>query len=239
MSVKSQLKSIAKQVRYFGSKRYCAVCDKSANQFRTFGVTPREDAQCPFCGSLERDRLAIAFLREQTNLFNGNPKELLHVAPERFFKPLFSHAAGDGYLTADLMAKDVMEKMDITDIQHPDARFDVIYCSHVLEHVPDDRKAIREFFRVLRPDGWAVLNVPVTADATFEDPSITDPKERERLFGQDDHVRQYGPDYQDRLEEAGFVVAVSTAADFLSPGDAERHGLTNGAAGEVYYCTKP
>jgi len=136
------------------------------------------------------------------------------------------------------MAKGVMEKMDITDIQHPNGNFDIIYCSHVLEHVPDDRKAMSEFYRVLRPSGWAVLNVPITADTTYEDPSITDPDERERLFGQHDHVRRYGPDYKDRLEDAGFHVSVYSAEEFLSPSDIERQGMANGAAGEIYYCRK-
>jgi ubiquinone/menaquinone biosynthesis C-methylase UbiE len=90
--------------------------------------------------------------------------------------------------------------MDITDIQYPDNTFDVIYCSHVLEHVPDDRKAMREFARVLKPEGWAVFMVSLSEEHTIEDPSITSPAERERLFGQHDHVRRYGPDFKDRLD---------------------------------------
>ena len=155
-------------------------------------------------------------------------------------RPLFAAAAGDGYLTADLMEPHVMEKMDVCDIRHPDGTFDAIYCSHVLEHVPDDRKAMREFFRTLKPGGWAVLNVPVTVDETVEDPDETDPAERLRRFGQDDHVRRYGPDYADRLKEAGFRVTVRRPVDLL-PSEAEiaRHGLAMPmGAGEVYYCEK-
>ena len=272
MTLKTKLKSIVKRLRYFGSQRYCAVCDRSSNQFLTFrpfadlrsnnvpitwlllreidcmagilflrkslGINPRPDARCPFCRSLERHRLAIIFFREKSNLFDGQSKDFLHVAPERVFKRMFSRAIGSGYLTADLMAEGVMEKMDITDIQHPDESFNIIYCSHVLEHVPDDRKAMSEFFRVLRPSGWAVLNVPITTDVTYEDPSITDPEERERLFGQYDHVRRYGSDYKDRLEEAGFHVSVFSPRDFLSPAEIETQGMSNGAAGEIYYCRK-
>ena len=131
-----------------------------------------------------------------------------------------------------------MEKMDITEIHHQDESFDIIYCSHVLEHVPNDRKAIAEFYRTLRRSGWAVLNVPITADETFEDPSVTDPEERLRSFGQDDHVRRYGPDYKDRLEEAGFCVTVYSPQDLLSSFEVELQGMGNGAAGEIYYCTK-
>lgn len=236
--MKNSLKAIAKQLRYSGSKRYCSICDRSSNQFLSTGVNPREDARCPFCGSLERHRLVVHFLRKQTNLFDGDTKDFLHVAPESGLQRLFAKAAGSGYLTADLMAEGVMEKMDITDIHHPDESFDIIYCSHVLEHVPDDRKAIGEFFRTLRQSGWAVLNVPITADTTIEDPSITDPQERLRLFGQDDHVRRYGPDYKDRLEEAGFCVTVYSPEDLFSSSEIARQGMENGAAGEIYYCTK-
>jgi ubiquinone/menaquinone biosynthesis C-methylase UbiE len=120
--------------------------------------------------------------------------------------------------------------MDITDIDYADETFDVIYSSHVLEHVPDDRKAIRELHRVLKSDGWAILQVPITAYRTFEDPSITNPIDRLRIFGNKDHVRKYGPDFVERLKEAGFKVKVITASDFLM-------GITD-AAGEIYHCTK-
>jgi len=132
----------------------------------------------------------------------------------------------------------VMEKMDITDIKHPDDSFDVIYCSHVLEHVPDDRKAIREFRRILKPGGWAILNVPVTAEATMEDPAVTSPEERLRLYGQHDHVRRYGPDYEDRLREAGFKVTRTAPGDMLGEAERVRQGMSNGAFIDVYYCEK-
>lgn len=163
---------------------------------------------------------------------------MLHVAPEPCFKSLFAKAAGVGYLTADLNGREVMEQMDITCIRHRDASFDVIYCSHVLEHVSDDRRAIRELFRVLRSGGWAILNVPVIALHTFEDPSIIDPVERERFFGQSDHVRAYGLDYCQRLEEAGFSVSVFRPGDLLDGSDMIKYGLAAGGAGEVFYCQK-
>lgn len=118
----------------------------------------------------------------------------------------FKQLAHLDYLTADLLNPTVMVKMDITAIQYPDNTFDIIYCSHVLEHVADDRKAMRELHRVLKPDGWAVIMVPITAEKSFEDPSIIDPSARTRVFGQHDHVRRYGPDFKARLAEAGFKV---------------------------------
>ncbi len=151
---------------------------------------------------------------------------MLHVAPEKMFKKLFRQKIGSGYLTADLYDPRVMVKMDIADIQYENESFDVIYCSHVLEYVPDDKQAIREFYRVLKSNGWAILLVPITLDKTCEDPSATDPKERLRLFGQEDHVRRYGPDFSKRLEDGGFNVETIMPVDFLSAEDIKRMGIT-------------
>jgi len=144
---------------------------------------------------------------------------------------------GAGYLTGDLGKRRAMVKMDISDIQFPDETFDVVYCSHVLEHVPDDKRAMSELFRVLKNDGWAVLLVPINSKKTFEDPSIVDPKERLEVFGQEDHVRRYGPDYVDRLRDAGFFVEVFKVSDIVSQSDALQRGLTENC-GDIYYCTK-
>ncbi|MCL4743728.1 class I SAM-dependent methyltransferase [Candidatus Kuenenia sp.] len=128
--------------------------------------------------------------------------------------------------------------MDITNIQYPDQSFDVIYCSHVLEHVDDDKQAMREFFRVLKNSGWAILLVPFTSEKTYEDPSIIEPAKRLKAFGQEDHVRRYGSDYVDRLREAGFIVKVTNVNDLVNGDEAVRMGLTP-ASGEIYYyCTK-
>jgi SAM-dependent methyltransferase len=201
------------------------------------GIIPRDDAQCFHCGAAERHRLVWLYFKKRTNLFNGLPLKFLHVAPEVIFEKLLQLQLGDNYLTADLFNPRAMVKMDIMDIQYPDESFDVIYCSHVLEHVPDDRKAMREFCRVLKPTGWAMLLVPIVVERTFEDSSITDPIERTRIFGQEDHVRNYGRDYIDRLREAGFYVDQVFPADFLSREEIVRMGITE-AAGEVYFCKK-
>jgi len=159
------------------------------------------------------------------------------VAPEPCFQDRFRRLLGPGYLTADLFPGGVDVKMDICNIAYPDGSFDVVYCSHVLEHVPDDRRAMREFHRVLVPGGWAVLLVPITVAETIEDPSVSDPKERLRRFGQEDHVRCYGPDYPDRLKSAGFRVDRVLPSDFLSAAEIALMGI-NPAAGEIYFCAK-
>ena len=224
-------------IPYRGTGRWCPVCGRSSSRFREFGFVPRPDALCMHCGALERHRLAWLYLERRTDLFDGRPKRMLHVAPEYAFEPRLRKALGQGYLTADLEEWRAMVAMDIENIQMPDGSFDVVFCSHVLEHVADDRRAMREFCRVLKPGGWAILLVPITAEATVEDPSVTDPAERLRLFGQDDHVRRYGPDYVDRLREAGFNVATTRASDLVPADEAARMGLTP-AAGEIYFCTK-
>lgn len=177
------------------------------------------------------------YFARRTNLFDGRPKRVLHVAPERCFEGPLRQRLGAGYLTADLLDPGAMEQMDITNIRHPDESFDVIYCSHVLEHVPDDRQAMRELRRVLKQDGWAVLLVPITAERTIEDPTVTDPRERERAFGQHDHVRRYGPDYADRLREAGFDVLATEVPDLLERRDLIRMGLARSGA-PIYHCKR-
>jgi SAM-dependent methyltransferase len=234
------LKRAVKLVRvlsYFGKARYCSVCGNSSSHFRTSGEVPREEAECVHCGALERHRLLCLFWQKRTHLFDGKSRKMLHVAPEKCLESMLKERLGGDYLTADLFNPSAMVKMDICAIQYPEQSFDVIYCSHVLEHVPDDKQAMREFFRVLKNDGWAILNVPITGEKTFEDSSIVDPKERLKAFGQEDHVRSYGPDYVERLRDSGFTVEVIKVDDLAESDDVVRMGLTP-ASGEIYYCTK-
>lgn len=224
-------------LQYIGSGRYCPICNRNSRKFGVIGIIPRKDAQCFYCGAVERHRLVWLYFKRKTNLFSGHPLKMLHVAPEVIFEKMLRSQLGSNYLTADLYNPSAMVKMDITNIQYPDESFDVIYCCHVLEHVPDDRKAMREFFRVLKQGGWAILLVPVNAKKTFEDFSITDPAERLNNFGDPTHVRLYGPDYIERLRDAGFSVQLSRPSDFLTQEEIERMGITS-AAGEIYYCTK-
>ncbi|QQE87186.1 class I SAM-dependent methyltransferase [Azotobacter chroococcum] len=230
-------RNIIKALSHYRKGRYCPVCGKSSRRFKPFGRAVREDAQCAHCGALERHRFVWLFFQKNTNIFDDKPKKILHVAPEPCFESIFKDRLGSNYLTADLFNPRAMIKMDICDIQYPDRSFDVIYCSHVLEHVLDDKRAMRELFRVLNSNGWAILNVPISSEKTFEDPLIVDPKERLKAFGQEDHVRHYGPDYVERLRDSGFTVEITKVADLASSDDAVRMGLTQ-ASGEIYYCTK-
>lgn len=227
---------LRQRIVHFGFRYVCPVCGSHIRHFLPHGVIPRPNARCPICGALERHRLLWLFFKTQTNLFDAAPKRMLHIAPERAFVSQLQRVPGLDYLTADLQNPHAMVKMDIVDIRYPDQSFDIIYCSHVLEHVPDDRKALHELCRVLKPTGWAVLQVPITVEQTLEDPSVVDPQERERLFGQWDHVRRYGHDYAQRLEAAGFVVRAIPAT---SLGNQKQLAAIGALSSEViFFCSR-
>jgi SAM-dependent methyltransferase len=194
---------------YRGSTVYCPINNKGYRKFLPYGrVNPRPNALCPDTLSLERHRLIWLYLQNKTNFFSAKLK-MLHVAPEQCFMEHFEDLHGDNYITADIESPLAKVKMDIHDIPFPENTFDVTFCNHVMEHVNDDLKAMRELHRVLKPGGWGIIQVPFfppIPEETFEDNSITDSKERERVFGQDDHVRLYGHDYPERLRMAGFTV---------------------------------
>jgi ubiquinone/menaquinone biosynthesis C-methylase UbiE len=151
----------------------------------------------------------------------------LHVAPEYCFIKRFKALEKLDYITADLESPLADVKMDIQDMPFEDNTFDVAICNHTLEHVDDDLKAMKEFHRVLKPGGWAILNSPINENrqTTYEDPSITDPAEREKHFGQRDHVREYGLDYTDRLARAGFTIDTQEPLNELSDEEIQRYGL--------------
>ena len=182
---------------------------------------------CPRCGAQARHRALWLYLHERTNLFGGEGLSVLHFAPEHALGRRLAATPGIRYVSADLDAREAMEHFNITAIPHPDESWDVILCIHVLEHVEDDRKAMHELHRILKPEGWAIVLVPLDLDRpeTYEDPSITDPAERERAFWQSDHLRLYGRDLPDRLREAGFDVTVDTWVRGLDPSVIQRYGL--------------
>lgn len=216
----------------------CPCCGGRFRRFVPYGVRPRRPrAQCPACGAVERHRLLWLFLRERTDLLR-RPQRLLHVAPEAVFAERLRRVPGLRYVSADLASALAAVRADVQRLPFGDARFDALLCHHVLEHVPDDRGAMAELLRVLRPGGWAVLQSPIDSDraVTHEDPSVTDPRERERQFGQSDHLRQYGRDYADRLREAGFEVGAERFFKALPPEQRARYGLKGET---IWLCRRP
>ncbi|MBN1982361.1 MAG: class I SAM-dependent methyltransferase [Chitinivibrionales bacterium] len=229
-----------RKIQYFGFARYCPVCNSWVRRFGEYGRKKRRDAQCPVCKTLERHRFLWQFIKKNTTLLKKSPKKLLHFAPEPTFVSKFQKIQGLDYVTADLYDPKAMLAMDITKIEYPDESVDFFYCSHVLEHIEDDAKAISEIYRVLKKKGYAIILVPIMAEKTFEDPSVTDPVERERLFGQHDHVRLYGPDFKDRLVAAGFEVADYYIENMFSKKEIERLGLQYIPSNHmpIYLCEK-
>jgi SAM-dependent methyltransferase len=210
----------------------CPICG-FVGHFRSTGYRPiRQDARCPKCLSLERHRLLWLALH-QGGTFMLAGKDVLHVAPEAFIRKAAPQMRS--YKTGDFSPwPGVDMKIDLCAIDLPDASYDAVIANHVLEHVPDDMKAMREVFRVLRPGGLFVVTVPQVLgwERTFEDPSITTPRERSAYFGQWDHVRLYGRDIEDRLRAAGFAVATFQASQH----DEVRHGILKGDT--VYFATR-
>ena len=216
---------------YRGRGRECPICGSRYRRFMPYGyVTSREDALCPHCLSLERHRMIWLWLMKSSNLFEGHPR-LLHIAPEvslmRHFK---RHYRDNGnYITADLESPLADMHFDVQNIPMADESIDVVICNHLFEHVKDDRRAMAELYRILRYGGWGIMLVPEdrTRATTFEDDSITDPEERTRLFGQYDHRRIYGRDYDDRLRAAGFRVERIAYNQRLDKAQQQRYAIGN------------
>jgi SAM-dependent methyltransferase len=162
---------------------------------------------------------------------------MLHIAPEEALRQAFQRLPDIGYVSMDLHAPDILVRADAGRLPFASHVFDFIYCSHVLEHIPDDRAAMRELQRVLRPGGVAMVLVPVWDKPTFEDPGVIDPVERERLFGQFDHVRWYGCDIIDRLSDSGFSVRMIRAGDVADAAVIGHFGLDESDV--MFVCTKP
>lgn len=165
----------------------------------------RPNAWCPRCGSAERHRLLWLYLERETTVLR-EPVRVLHMAAEPGLSRRLSALPTVDYTSADLFDTQSTVRADITDLPFEDGSFDVVLCNHVLEHIDDDRLAMRELARVLAPGGQAIMQHPVDTgrEHTYEDPSVTDPAERDRLFFQHDHLRVYGRDFSRRLQENGF-----------------------------------
>lgn len=223
---------------YAGNKFEDPISGKSYRKMLPYGrLNPRPNALAPHTMSLERHRLLWLFLKQRTDFFTRNAK-MLHVAPEYCFIAPFRKLKNIEYITGDLISPWADVKMDIQQIPFDDNTFDVIMCNHVLEHVTDDKKAMSEFYRVMKPGGWGIFEVPVdyTSATTLEDTSINTPELREKHYWQDDHLRLYGLDYADKLRAVGFDVTEDRMLTELPSEERIRYALPPQEI--IYYCRK-
>lgn len=212
---------------YKGNHFYDPIDGKSYRRFLPYGYgKQRENALSPGTLSLERHRQMWLYLQNETDFFTKNYK-VLHIAPEQEFLRKFKKMKNLDYTSADLFSPIVDVKADILDLPFANETFDVVICNHVLEHIQDDAKAMIELYRVMKKGGWGILQVPMKSslEKTYEDFSITDPKERQKHFGQYDHVRWYGMDYFDRLRKIGFTTEPNFYSQKFSKEDIKRYGL--------------
>ncbi|WP_426095969.1 class I SAM-dependent methyltransferase [Flavobacterium sp. DSR2-3-3] len=225
---------------------------KSFKMFLPYGYgTQRNNVLSPSTLSLERHRLLWLYLNDETDFFqselvsnsvtnskriqlrNGETNsalKVLHFAPEQAFYKLFRNQKNLDYTTTDLFSPLADVKADICNLPFEDNQYDVILCNHVLEHIPDDTKAMQELYRVLKPGGMAILQIPqdLSRVTTFADDTIKDQKERAKIFGQYDHVRIYGRDYFDKLRSIGFKVIEEEYTTKIAPELVEKYCLAKG-----------
>lgn len=213
--------------QFFKGEKFTDPIDgKSYRKFLPYGYgKQRENALSPGTLSLERHRQMWLYLQNETDFFTKNYK-VLHIAPEQEFLRRFKKMKNLEYVSADLFSPIVDVKADLLDLPFEDESFDVIFCNHVLEHIVDDHKAMSELYRVMKKGGWGIVQVPMkNSEKTYEDFSISDPKERQKHFGQYDHVRWYGMDYFQRLENAGFKCDANFYSKTFSAEERHRYGL--------------
>ncbi|MBS4065612.1 MAG: methyltransferase domain-containing protein [Chitinophagaceae bacterium] len=220
-----KLKELISGVRQNNEYYECPFCLNYSNKFDPIGFDfpvlikrqvvggGRRFTRCKTCGSIDRERLVFLYLREIYGIFNNKNKTILHFAPEVQLSKRLLEFGFQKYVCGDLFAEgyhypEHVQNINVLSIPFEDNTFDFVICNHVLEHIQDDRAAMREILRVLKKGGQALLQVPISKNSvtTFEDFSIGDPKQREIVFGQADHIRIYGQDYALRLEECGFEV---------------------------------
>lgn len=227
---------------YRGSRFEDPINGKTYRKLLSYGRgdRTRPNALAPDTLSLERHRAVWMYLTEHSDLFSGSPgRRMLHLAPEYCFLKRFDRAEGLEVVRADLVSPWADVHFDVHEIPYADDHFDIIMGNHLIEHVADDRKVMDEYFRVMKPGGWGIFQVPMDRNnpETMEDPNVTDPAERERLYWQSDHVRLYGMDYADRYRKAGFEVEEIDLKALFGTERFERCAL--GSEGHLQIVRKP
>jgi SAM-dependent methyltransferase len=224
---------------YTGNKYYCNCCNKSFRKFLPKGNIKRLNAKCPFCSSLERTRVIDLYLDKELNIYNKKNIKILHFAPEDILFKKFIKIRGVEYIDGDINANYARNIIDATNIKYPDNYFDLIICCHVLGHIPDEAKAIKEMYRVLKKDGVAlIMTVLSNEEKTFESDSITSDQQRLENYGEVDLCRLHGLDFSHRLAKQGFKTEVNDYRKTLPLGVQNRNRLGDGKREIIYVCRK-
>jgi hypothetical protein len=223
---------------YIGKNHLCPCCRWHLRKFLPCTQIFRPGEMCARCGSLSRHRILWLYIKDQIESSHGQLK-VLHFAPEFCIERKLKHLANVEYHSADLHSQWAQEHFDITHIPESDNSYDIVLCSHVLEHVAEDRIAMKEIYRILKPGGWAVLQVPIqwNRPRTYEDPGIVTPDQRLEAFGQDDHVRIYGADFIDRLVGTGFETDLNGYTQKLGERELELYSVRY--CEPIVVCCKP
>lgn len=226
----------ATAIPYIGTKYECPCCQGKFDVFLDFGIKKRKNVRCPKCLSLERHRLLWLFLKNETNIL-VEKLSVLHIAPEHCIERNLKGRKNIDYISVDLTSPQAMLKADITKMPFGDNTYDVFICSHVLEHVVEDIKAMKELFRVLKPGGWGVLQIPFdpNQEETIQSLNLS-PEKRVRLFGHPEHVRAYGRDFVDKLESINFQVKSCNYPKELGSKAIKKYRLS--PRQYVFYCEK-
>lgn len=249
-------RKVRNRVVYAGDNIQCPLCENEFGRFASTGVLDREfwqtdegkqllkkdfiavaQKKCPNCGSSERQRLQYFFLRDRLQILSGPTISILDVAPDGFMQEKLYSSSNIDYTSIDINEKRKPTfLMDLTNLSFEEGKFDAIVCYHVLEHIRNDRKAMCELLRVLKPGGWALLQVPIWAEQTIEDPTVPE-TEYLKHYGHQGHVRRYGMNYVDSLREVGFEVTLDYFAKELPLKDRERFGID--PAEIIFFCHRP
>lgn len=214
----------------------CLVCDSFFGSNKNLKDNPKLRMNCPYCGAYPRHRFLWLYLREHTDLFSGSPKRVLHVSPYTALKRKFKKQKNLDYVTSSPDQKEEDLILDLINTHQSENSFDVVLCSHVLEHIQDDQKAISEIYRILKPGGFALFMFPVKGKVTYEDVSMVSPEDRKKYFLQEDHVRVYGEDVLFRFEKAGFEVSCVQPRECFSEAQIQKYNLFK--TQRIYRCKK-
>ena len=223
-----------------GNNVYCNCCNQSFSKFldKSNGIDIRQNAECPNCGSLERTRVLLEFLKNETDLFTKS-NSLLHIAPEDTLKEIFKKAENLYYINGDINKFFADEVIDITQINYPDNTFDYIICSHVLGHIPDEKQAIEELFRVLKKGGKALIQTPIhLKNNTFENVELTTENERLKRYGEKDLLRLHGQDFEERLKRENVSVEKIDYRSQIEVSYAKKLCVGDGYRELIFLCQK-